>query len=393
MKTEKKLYSDEKPKNKTVYHIIDKIIKSKYEIRFNMTSHDYEIRLKGYKKWHKLNLESLMIELETRKIKASYTNMGIYLKSYFVDKYDPIKIYFEKLPEWDKEDHIKKYAGYVPMIDQEQFAYHFKKWLVRAVRCALEPLYINKQCIVLVHPGQNSGKSSWCRHLCPNELKNYYTEDLGYGKDANIQLAKNFLIAFDDLEGEKRNEISQKKALMSKQTINERLPYDRNNTVLPRRSSFIGSTNNLLFLKDETGSVRWLGFEMNGNINFNYREEVDLNQVWSQAYYLAYNDKNFQPELTREDIRINEKRNSKYRELTPEEEIITKYYEHSSNKDDFITATEVVNTLNCLNIKLNTTSMGKALTSRKFTRIKCSKRQVYGYLAKPLFLDSPWEIK
>jgi len=393
MKTKKKLYSEDNPKNKTIYHKIDKFLRSKYDIRFNKTSHDYEIKLKKSKKWNELNLESLMIELESRKIKANYMTMGIYLKSFFVEKYDPIRTYFENLPEWDKVDHIERYAKYVPMIHQEQFKYHLKKWLVRAVRCAIEPQYINKQCIVLVHPGQNSGKSSWCRYLCPSELKNYYTEDLGYGKDANIQLTQNFLIALDDLDGEKRNEISQKKAMMSKQTINQRLPYDKNNTRLPRISSFIGSTNEATFLKDETGSVRWLCFEMNGNINFKFREEVDLNKVWSQAYYLAYKDKNFEPGLSYKDIRLNEQRNSKYRELTPEEEIINKYYEHSSSKDDFVTATEVVNALNCLNIKLNTTSMGKALTSRKFRRIKCSKRQVYGYLAKPLFLDSPWEIK
>lgn len=393
MKTEKNLYSDDNPKNKTIYHKINKIIKSKYNLRYNETSHNYEIKLLNTQKWHELNLESLMIELETQKIKANYTIMGVYLKSFFVEKYDPIKIYFKSLPEWDKEDYIAKYAGYVPMIDKEQFCYHFKKWLVRAVRCALEPKYVNKQCIVLVHPGQNSGKSSWCRYTCPDELNNYYTEDLGYGKDANIQLAKNFIIAFDDLDGEKRNEISQKKAMMSKQTINQRLPYDRNNTVLSRRCSFIGSTNEATFLKDETGSVRWLCFEMNGNINFKFKKEVDLNKVWAQAYYLAYKDENFDPGLSYKDMRENEIRNSKYRELTPEEEIINKYYEPSSDKDDFITTTEIVNTLNCLNIKLNTTSMGKALTSRRFKRIKCSKRQVYGYLAKPLFSDSPWEIK
>lgn len=393
MKAKNIFYGFENPKNKTVYHQTSDYIFSKYKLRYNEISHDYELRLLNNTKWRILNLQSLLIELESEGIKISIAKLEIFIKSDFIESYNPMRDYFENLPEWDKVDWIKKYAEFVPVEFADQFQYHFKKFLVRAVRCALEPNYVNKQCFVLVHPGQNSGKTSWCRDICPPGLKAYYTEEIGRGKDANIQLTRNFLIVFDDFDGENKKDLSSRKAMMSKMRINERLPYDRKNSKLPRICSFLGSTNEFTFLKDETGSVRWLCFELKGKIDFTYKSEIDINSIWAQAYYLAYKDKSFEPTLTLEDIRLNEIRNSKYRELSQEEEILTKYYYPGKEMTDFLTATEITNDLNSLNLSLSKINMGRALSAQNFPRVKHPKRQLYGYLAKPLFKVSPWELE
>lgn len=393
MKTEDEMYRITDPKKKTIYHYAADYMFSKYALRYNEISHDYEIRLTEKHNWKILNLESLHIELSSAGIDISIGKLEIFVKSDFVNSYNPIVTYFKELPHWDQIDYISKYASYVPMQHPKEFEYHFKKWLVRTVRCALEPNYVNKQCLVLVHPGQNSGKSSWSRGLCPLELKDYYTEEVGYGKDANIQLTRNFLVTFDDFDGEKKKDLGSRKSMMSKVIINQRLPYDRKNSKLPRICSFLGSTNEATFLKDETGSVRWLCFEMTGTIDFNYIKDMDLNKIWSQAYHLAYKDKSFDASLSISDIRSNEIRNSKYRELSQEEEILTKYFEQSDNIEDFLTATEVTGCLNTLNLNLNNINMGRALSSQNFKRIKDPKRQLYGYLAKPLFKITPRELK
>lgn len=386
-------YGIDDPKSKTIYHLAAEHIFLRYELKYNAIAHEYEIRLKEGSQWKSLNLESLLIELESNQISISIRKLEILIKSDMVENYNPIEDYFKGLPKYDNSDHIAKFASYVPMIDFKSFEYHLRKWLVRAVRCALEPNYVNKQCLVLVHPGQNSGKSSWCRAMCPEPLRNYFTEELGYGKDANIQLTRNFLISLDDFDGEDSKTLGNRKAMMSKMSINERLPYDKRNSKLPRICSFLGSTNVLTFLKDPTGSVRWLSFMMNGKIDFSFKEEVDINMVWSQAYHLAYNDPDFNEELTFKDIQENETRNAQYRELTPEEEIVTKYFVPGDDYSEFKTSTEVVISLNGLNTKLNTVSMGKALTTQGFPRVKHPQRQIYGYLIKPLFKVSPFEIE
>lgn len=393
MKAKNKMYRINDPKKKTIYHYAADHIFSKYLLRYNEISHDYEISFKDEAHWKILNLESLHIELSSAGIDISIGKLEIFVKSDFVESYNPIATYFKELPDWDQVDYISKYASYVPMQHQKEFEYHFKKWLVRAVRCSLEPNYVNKQCLVLVHPGQNSGKSSWCRALCPLKLKDYYTEEVGYGKDANIQLTRNFFVAFDDFDGEKKKDLGSRKSMMSKVIINQRLPYDRKNSKLPRTCSFLGSTNEATFLKDETGSVRWLCFEMIGNIDFSYIKDMDLNKVWSQAYYLAYKKKDFEASLSISDIRSNEIRNTKFRELSQEEEIVTKYFQLSNDLEDFLTATEVTSSLNALNLNLNNINMGRALNSQNFKRVKDPKRQLYGYLAKPLFKTTPRELK
>ena len=117
--------------------------------------------------------------------------------------------------------------------------------------------------------------------------------------------------------------------------------------------SFMGSTNMSSFLNDKTGSVRWLCFELMGPIDFSYKKEVAIADVWSQAYHLAYNDPDFNPELTVQDVNENEERNQKYTKMTTEQELIARYYEKSTDQKDFVTATDIMVSLNCLNIRIS----------------------------------------
>ena len=387
------LYQVKENARETIYDKISKYLNAKYDIRYNEISHDIQIKLQNTSDWFYINLNSLLIELTTADVEVSMNKLEIYIKSELVDRHNPIDNYFNSLEKWDGQDYISKLASYVPTFENEAFLYHLKKWLVRAIKCALEPGYFNKQCLIISHKGQSSGKSTWCRFLCPPELSEYIAEDIANDKDARIQLCRNFLINLDELAVLAKKEINALKAYFSKTFINERLPYDRKNTVLPRVCSFIGSTNMTTFLNDETGSVRWLCFELKDKIDFAYSKEIDINKVWAQAYHLAYKDPNFNPELTLKDVSENEERNKKYTRLTIEQELISKYYTKSTDKNDFVTAGDVMTTLSTLNLRLNKVNIGKAFAGFNFQRVKDSKRQVYGYLAKSAFSQTPWEIE
>jgi len=391
-KVEIKLYQVDDQKKKTIYDFVDEYVSKKYDIRFNEISHEFQISIKGLQSWEDFEVNSLLIELAKSNIEINPGKLDIYLRSNLVSKFNPILEYFNELPKWVGGDHIRNLASYLPTKDPEQFLYHLRKWLVRTVKGALEKNYFNKQCLVLVHSEQNSGKSTWCRFLCPPALSRYFTEDIATDKDARIQLTRNFIINLDELSVLARREINALKAYFSKTMINERLPYDRKNSNLRRTCSFIGSTNRATFLNDETGSVRWLCFELNGKIDFAYSHKIDIDKVWAQAYYLAYVDEQFSPELTIEDIATNEERNKTYREASMEEELLAKYYLRSSDPSDFKTASEVVLQLNCINPRLNMYYMGRALKALNFERVKSSQSGNYGYLIKQRFQTSPLEI-
>ena len=386
MEEDKMLYQTDTA-GKTIFDRTLKYLNSKYSLRFNTISLEFEIKRISDKKWSDLNLNSLFIELTQSGIDIPINKLEILVRSHLIFQYNPISEYFESLDEWDGEDHIKNLCSYVKTNDDNAFRYHMEKWFTRAVLCALEKEKINKHCLVLANTIQNSGKSTYLRFFIPRKLMNYLSEDIGLDKDSRIKLCKNLIINLDELSILAKADINSLKAFISKTHINERLPYARKAEYLERICSFVGSTNKTDFLTDESGSVRWIIFEVTEKINFNYSMEINIDKVWSQAYFNAYKRKGFNPELTLADISENEKRNERFTQMTLEQEMVNKFFEPSDNLEEFKTATEVMMDLSTQGIRLNHLKIGRALSSFKFPRVKHPQRQIYGYLIRLKTID------
>ena len=159
--------------------------------------------------------------------------------------------------------------------------------------------------------------------------------------------------------------------------INERLPYDKRNTIMKRTCSFIGSTNRIDFLNDETGSVRWLCFTIS-NINWNYLKEFDIENLWIQAAHLA-KDINFNCEMEYSEICENEERNAKYEKISIERELIRKYF--TTEREEFLDATSIMTYLAEKNtLKTSPEMIGRSLKAENFSREKY--KGFYGYWLK-----------
>ena len=386
MEEDKMLYQTDTA-GKTIFDRTLKYLNSKYSLRFNTISLEFEIKRTSDKQWSDLNLNSLFIELTQSGIDIPINKLEILVRSHLISQYNPISEYFENLEDWDGEDHIKNLCSYVKTNDDNAFLYHMEKWFTRAVLCALEKEKINKHCLVLANTIQNSGKSTYLRFFIPRKLMNYLSEDIGLDKDSRIKLCKNLIINLDELSILAKADINSLKAYISKTHINERLPYARKAEYLERICSFVGSTNKTDFLTDESGSVRWIIFEVTEKINFNYSMEINIDKVWSQAYFNAYKRKGFNPELTLADISENEKRNERFTQMTLEQEMVNKFFEPSDNLEEFKTATEVMMDLSTQGIRLNHLKIGRALSSFKFPRVKHPQRQIYGYLIRLKTID------
>lgn len=341
-------------------------LENKYEIRLNEVSGRVESRLKdSSESFTELNEANIFRELQHNNIPLSIPKISTLLQSDFVPKYNPFQSYFEGLGAWDKEtetDFIEKLCSYLPVVAKERFQIQFKKWVVRCIACALKINDLNKQVLVFVGEGQNTGKSTFCRWLCPPNLFEYFTEYVAQDKDGLIALSSNFIINLDELATLSKADINSLKSFISKDKINVRLPYARRSSMQPRRTNFIGSTNNDEFLIDETGNVRWLCFELLGVINFAYKQDININDIWRQAYSLYQNG--FQYHMTADEIRENEKVNSRHLISSPELEMIDKYFEPaSSDEGEFKTATDVLAFISIQHstIKLNDRRIGKAM--------------------------------
>jgi len=364
----------------TIFHITERYLLEHYQFRFNTTSKEIEVRSKdGSSQWDKFNENSLYIELQKNSIKCNINNLLAIVKSDFTPHYNPIEDYFVNLTPWKETEgsYISKLCKYIQTTTPDQFESSFKKWLVRCVKCALLPDYFNKQALILVHNKQNSGKSTFCRWLCPPALNDYFAEDISDDKDSRIMLTTNFLINLDELSSLHRKEINNLKSMFSKDKVNARLPYDRKSSILNRICNFIGSTNLAEFLTDETGSVRWLCFELE-NIEWRYKSDININDIWRESYSLHLNG--FDSSLDRKEIEENEKRNLNYQQRSVEFEAIQKFFSVPDlfNNGEFMTSTDVVQLISTYSaLKVNRTMVGRAITALGFPKSRDKDRHGY----------------
>ena len=380
--------------SKSQFELVEDYLSSYYEFRYNEISNEVESHKKGEPDFKPLNENNLYRELHHVHLRFSQANLSALLRSDFVPVFNPFKQYFENLPEWNPGiDYIEQLANYVKATDQKRFNCHFKKMLVRVIACALIDAVFNKQAFVLVGYSQNSGKSTFCRFLCPHELDNYITESFSPDKDGQISLAENLFINLDELASLSKYETNHLKSNFSKDKVKIRRPFEKKATTSPRRASFLGSTNKAEFLTDETGSVRWLCFEI-VKIDWDYKLNININDVWAQAYTLFKNGLKYN--LTADDIKENDKENRKFQKITPEAELISQKYEPGTDllHDRFSTPYQISSLLNDENsgtYKFTPENVGRALTFLGFERI--GKRingadPAYGYYIKDKIVNA-----
>jgi hypothetical protein len=395
---------------------VEEWINSHYEIFFNEVNNRFTGRRIGEPEFEEIKLENLYRNLAKEHLKFAYSDLKIIMRTDFVEKRNPFKLYFEGLGEWDGIDHIGNLTKYVEVVEithsineRDRFERMFRKMFPRMVACALE-VAMNKHCFTLVHEIQSSGKSTFLRWLCPPALMSYYSENIGMSKDDRIGLAENFIINIEELSTMGKHDINETKAMISKETFKERLPYAERTEMLNRRCNFVASTNRIEFLNDETGSVRWVCFQLD-RINWAYKKDIDINKVWAQAYHLAMKT-NFDFQLSRDEINENEEANRAFFIRTPEMDLISKYYVSGTKEEymkykerdafyqgpivKFMTATDIKEDLTTrvgTMERLTTIQIGKAMKFIKCERTKLREGNdnVYGYFIRERDgIDKKW---
>jgi hypothetical protein len=371
-----------------------------YNLRYNTVSNEFEAQKKGKSTYEILNENNLIVALLEQGLSGVESPLIALLKSDFVPKYYPISDYCENLPEWTPSDtdYITELANYVKAHDQHWFNTQFKKMLVRMLACGLGHIAFNKQCFTLVG-GQNAGKSSFIRFLCPKGLKKYITDDIDFqNKDGRISLCTNLIINLDELGGMPRKEINLVKKFMTIDTVKARIPYDRTDTFLKRTASFFASTNDDEFLTDTTGNVRWLVFPIytiqhdNGGKN-GYSKNIDIDKVYAQAYYLL--NSGFKYLVDKGELEQSEANNKQHFIQSFEMELLQNHFIAATEETgEFMTATDIKLYFEQQGIKdkIHIGNIGKALQTLNFEKIskffKECNYQKKGYWVKKLKTES-----
>lgn len=116
---------------------------------------------------------------------------------------------------------------------------------------------------ILVFVGdQGIQKTKFIKSLLPNELKQYILtgHELDVKDKDNIKIAiSHWITELGELDSTfKKSDISSLKAFLSKEDDQIRMPYAASESKFVRRTSFVGTVNDIQFLVDKTGNRRYL---------------------------------------------------------------------------------------------------------------------------------------
>ena len=366
----------EKPK-------IDRILaflNSYYDLRVNVITDAIEWRNKGSSEsFSACNISNLIYKLMSNGFTKPKEELNVIFGcDDLIARYDPCIEYFTTLAQWKETDpdYITELSSYVKTQHQAWWALMFKKHLVRCVSQAIGRSGFNKQCLTLVGK-QNDGKTRFFDFLAPEPLSRYIKKGFLFGnKEGLFSLTQNFLINLDELASFEKKELNNEfKSVLSESLVRYTPKFANQETTVMRRASFVASTNQVQFLTDETGNVRWIPFIVQsiqhdyGGKN-GYGANVDINKVWAQAYALLQSG--FEHQLTPLEVQQQEAYNKTFLRVTDEMEILFRFLKPAKKGDigaEFLTSTAISEYLrNNTSVRMFPNNLGRALTANGFER-------------------------
>lgn len=220
------------------------------------------------------------------------------------NRYNPIIDYLNGV-EWDGQKRVE--SLFIDLLDADDTPlnrYMTKTWFVAAVKSVFEPGCKFDNMIVL-QGGQGIGKSSICDLIAPQYSNNISLNEIG-GKDLIHKLNRTWIAVVDELDAFNKKEMSKIKTFLSNTKDIERLTFAKNALTYKRHTVFIGSTNDLTFLRDNTSVVErrfWVikcnKTSRDGKV-FDMLTEEYVNQLWAEAVHYYKENPNMYLDISEE---------------------------------------------------------------------------------------------
>ncbi len=156
-------------------------------------------------------------------------------------------------------------------------------WLISAIARVNEP-GCQADHVLVLEGVQGLGKSRTARVLAVK--RDWFADSVGDlgNKDAALQLSGKWILELSELAAIRRGEIEQIKGFISRPADTYRPPYGRRAVTVPRQSVFIGTSNELQYLRDRTGNRRFWPARCT---SIRLDELVrDRDQLWAEALQL-----------------------------------------------------------------------------------------------------------
>ena len=270
---------------------LEEFLQQNYEFRYNVISGKMEVRPRkedaSFVHFDKKMMNGIrlgvMRNLPEEKNVKDVLETVIYSPS--TPDYNPVQSWLDALPEWDGRNRISHLFEMIPGIKAEQ-VYWSTVWLRSAVAHwkQMDMLYGN-ECVPTLIGEQGCGKSTFCKRLLPPHLREYYLDHVNLRNkfDKEMALTNNLLVNIDEMDQITRRQQPELKQMLSKNRVNGRMIYGKEQTDRTRFASFIATTNNPHPLHDSTGSRRFICIAVSKGQLINTSEEIDYEQLYAQV--------------------------------------------------------------------------------------------------------------
>lgn len=351
----------EASKNPKTAEYIDALVGLGYTFCMNDLDDTLEVNGKVISDGVEAEIRSRMRDLGYEKIKAMEDSYKSFAHN---NRYHPIKRYLEGLT-WDGEDHIFTLATYFDdngmKIKYETggergvFLAFLRRWLIGAVA----KVYGRAQNPMLVLTGaQGKGKSYFAKWLCSPIPEHHIEESVKPDSNEHDRfLAKKWIWEVGELGATtKRQDIEALKQFLTRVDCDFRTPYAHNPVHKPAMASFIGTVNpSAGFLVDPTGNRRYIVVDL-AAIKWLYAQEVDVNQVWAQAYHLWKSGES--PALTEEEKAYQSISNEQHTIEDPYEGWVRRTFDIDLLREDWmLTTSQITATLQDRGVRGDTRSI------------------------------------
>jgi putative DNA primase/helicase len=266
------------------------------EIKFNIIKNSFDVFENDI--ISKYNLENFIVIIRDNADKQNFKItkdkiIDIIIKIALDNEYNPIEDYLKEAHEYYLKNPDKEiFNKLMDTINSEsewknKFIGKFLLQMIYLGICEDESQVAADYMLVLLGK-QFIGKTTWLRNLLPEKFRSKYF--LGgrtldpTNKDDRIETVTNWLVEMGEISSTFRK--ADQEALKNFITDFKdkfRLPYAKEAIEKKRRTCLCGSTNDIEYLKDLTGTRRFLTLNC---ISFDKETKIDIDMLWGYMYSL-----------------------------------------------------------------------------------------------------------
>jgi predicted P-loop ATPase len=294
------------------------------------------------------------------------------LESKFIPEYNPFDDFVASLPDIDGRSQLDALLSCLTY-DEPEAKIFVEKWLV-GLLASMQGIHI---VTILVLVGkQNIGKTTFFRHLLPDQLKRYFADaKVDEGKDYMALLASNIIVCDDEFSGKSKSQVVALKRIASQDLMVYREPYGRYTITRKRYALLCATTNDEYVLSDLTGNRRLLPINIQ-NIDIELLKRIDKTLLFAELKTLAQYESNYI--LSAEDIELLNSITITNEEPQREEELVLQFFRKPDPSKQDVgkigkTNTEILQYLKQQsNLDISQKKLGMAL--KKLGYVKYSRR-------------------